>query len=129
MDEVIEGLLYTRSHEWVQKMENHKVRMGITDHAQHELGDIVYTELPKVGISINKGDEAGALESVKTVEPFYTPLGGKILQVNEALETQPELINKSPYGEGWLMEMDVSSIAELDDLMDHVAYAQMLKEI
>lgn len=128
MNEVIEGLLYTRSHEWVQKTENHKVRMGITDHAQHELGDIVFIELPVAGASLVKGDEAGALESVKTVEPFYTPLSGKILAVNDALETQPELINSSPYVEGWLMEMDVTSIEEFDDLMDHEAYAQLLKD-
>jgi len=129
MNEVIEGLLYTRSHEWVQKMEGSKVRMGITDHAQHELGDIVYIELPKLGSVISKGDEAGALESVKTVEPFYTPLGGKVILVNDDLETQPELINKSPYVEGWLMDLEISSTEEFEDLMDHEAYSTLLKEL
>lgn len=129
MNEVIEGLFYTRSHEWVQKMEGSRVRMGITDHAQHELGDIVYIELPKTGAVISKGDEAGALESVKTVEPFYTPLGGKVLSVNDELETQPELINKSPYVEGWLMDLEITSIDEFEDLMDHEVYSELLKEL
>ncbi|MGE4275033.1 MAG: glycine cleavage system protein GcvH [Candidatus Methanomethylophilaceae archaeon] len=128
MNEVIEDLLYTRSHEWVRRMEGSRVRIGVTDHAQHEMGDIVYIELPVVGKDVAKGEEAGALESVKTVEPFYTPVGGKVLRVNEDLEGQPELINRSPYVEGWLMELEMSTTQDLDGLLDSQAYADLIQD-
>ncbi|MDD3398862.1 MAG: glycine cleavage system protein GcvH [Candidatus Methanomethylophilaceae archaeon] len=128
MNEVIEGLLYTRSHEWVQKLEGSRVRIGVTDHAQHELGDIVYIELSALGKVLAKGDEAGALESVKTVEPFYSPVGGKVVRVNEELEKQPELINRSPYLEGWLIELEMDSLQDMDGLLDSAAYSSLLEE-
>jgi glycine cleavage system H protein len=109
-------------------MEGSRVRIGVTDHAQHEMGDIVYIELPVVGKDVAKGEEAGALESVKTVEPFYTPVGGKVLRVNEDLEGQPELINRSPYVEGWLMELEMSTTQDLDGLLDSQAYADLIQD-
>lgn len=128
MDEVREGLLYTESHEWIKELGQGRVRIGITDHAQHELGDIVFVELPTVGKDISKGDEIGALESVKTVEPVYSPLSGKVLSVNEGLEDRSEVMNQSPYDEGWLAEIELTDPSELQGLMDSSAYIHMLKE-
>ncbi len=128
MDEVREGLLYTESHEWIKELGQGRVRIGITDHAQHELGDIVFVELPTVGKDISKGDEIGALESVKTVEPVYSPLSGKVLSVNEGLEDRSEVMNQSPYDEGWLAEIELTDPSELQGLMDSSAYIHMLKD-
>lgn len=127
MDEVREGLLYTESHEWIEDLGDGRVRMGISDHAQHELGDIVYVELPDVGRTLSKGDEIGALESVKTVEPVITPVSGKVIKVNDSLEDGSELMNRSPYDEGWLVEVELSDPAELQGLMDSSVYAEVLK--
>lgn len=129
MNEVIENLLYTRSHEWVQKLDDSTVRIGITDHAQHEMGDVVYVELGELGASLSKGDEAGALESVKTVEPFYSPLGGKIVKINEELEGQPELVNRSPYESGWLLELELEAPEELEELLDSEAYQELMDKV
>ncbi len=127
MDEVREGLLYTESHEWIEDLGDGRVRMGISDHAQHELGDIVYVELPDVGRTLSKGDEIGALESVKTVEPVITPVSGKVIKVNDSLEDGSEIMNRSPYDEGWLVEVELSDPAELQGLMDSSVYAEALK--
>ncbi len=128
MDEVREGLLYTESHEWVQDMGGGKVRLGITDHAQHELGDIVFVEVPDAGSEVVKGDEIGALESVKTVEPVHSPFSGEVIEANPYLEEQPELMNRSPYSDGWLVDMRLSDPTELQALMDDVSYAKLLEE-
>lgn len=127
MDEVREGLLYTESHEWIKDLGDGRVRIGISDHAQHELGDIVFVELPTVGKEISKGDEIGALESVKTVEPVFSPVSGNVLSVNEGLEDRSEVMNQSPYDEGWLAEIQLSDPSELQGLMDSSAYVQVLK--
>ncbi len=127
MDEVREGLLYTESHEWIKDLGEGRVRIGISDHAQHELGDIVFVELPTVGKDIAKGDEIGALESVKTVEPVYSPLSGKVVSVNEGLEDRSEVMNQSPYDEGWLAEIELTDPSELNGLMDSSSYTQTLK--
>ncbi len=128
MDEVREGLLYTESHEWIKQLGNGTVRIGVSDHAQHELGDIVFVELPTVGKVIAKGDEIGALESVKTVEPIYSPLSGKIISVNEGLEDRSEVMNESPYDDGWLAEIEITEPTELQDLLDSSTYIQTLKD-
>ncbi|HIJ00634.1 MAG: glycine cleavage system protein [Candidatus Methanomethylophilaceae archaeon] len=127
MEEVREGLLYTETHEWIQDLGDGKVRIGVTDHAQHELGDIVFVELPEKGKEIKKGEEMGALESVKTVEPVYTPVSGKVLAVNEALEDRSELINQSPYDEGWMIELELVDASELETLLDSDSYTKLLE--
>jgi len=126
MVEVRNGLLYTETHEWVQKTDDGTVVIGITDHAQHEAGDIVFVEVPKEGTEVKAGDESGALESVKTVEPLYSPVSGKIIRSNTMLENAPETINSSPYDDGWLAVIKLSDPSELDKMMDAAAYKAMI---
>jgi glycine cleavage system H protein len=126
MEEIRNGLLYTKTHEWIQKMDDGTAVIGITDHAQHEAGDIVFVEVPKEGREIEAGDELGALESVKTVEPIYSPLSGKIVRSNKVLNDAPETINTSPYDDGWLIVIKLSRPAELDGMMDAAAYKALL---
>jgi len=119
---------YAEDHEWVRS-EGEKTRVGISDYAQDQLGDIVYVELPQVGDTFDKGEEFGTVESVKAVAEFYMPIGGEILAVNTAREKSPELVNKSPYGDGWLIEVKPADSAELDTLMTKDVYLQTLKGI
>lgn len=107
MSEIREGLGYTEEHEWAQDAGGQTVRIGITDYAQIQLGDIVFVELPEVGSKIAAGDSVGSIESVKTVSDLYSPVGGKITKVNEALLDQPELVNAEPYERGWIAEIEV----------------------
>ena len=107
-EEVREGLKYTQSHEWI-KITNSTATIGITDHAQTELTDIVYVELPEIGKEISKGDELCVVESVKSVSEIYAPLSGKITKVNQQLEDSPETINTSPYDDGWLVEIEITN--------------------
>jgi glycine cleavage system H protein len=104
---VPEELQYTRSHEWV-RTEDDTATIGITDHAQDELGDIVFVELPEVGATFDAGDSFGTIESVKAVSDLYTPVGGEVVEVNEALNDSPEKVNEDPYGDGWIMRLRVS---------------------
>jgi len=122
MREVRNGLLYTESHEWIQKMGDGTVVIGITDHAQHEAGDIVYVDVPPEGTEVSAGDEFGALESVKTVEPLYSPVSGKVVKANRRLDDAPDMINSSPYDEGWLVIVKLSDPNELKEMMDASAY-------
>ncbi|MDR0335278.1 MAG: glycine cleavage system protein GcvH [Methanomassiliicoccaceae archaeon] len=122
MREVRNGLLYTESHEWVQKMGDGTVVIGITDHAQHEAGDIVYVDVPREGEEVAAGDEFGALESVKTVEPLYSPVSGKIVKSNKRLDDAPDIINTSPFDDGWLVMVKLSDPNELNEMMDASAY-------
>lgn len=98
MSEVLDNLLYSEEHEWAQQVEGRVVRVGITDHAQHLLGDIVFVEFPEVGSTISAGDSVGSIESVKTVSELYSPVSGTVTKVNDGLEASPELINDQPYG-------------------------------
>lgn len=111
MSEVREGLGYTEEHEWALAVDGQTVRIGITDYAQVQLGDIVFVELPEVGASVGAGDSLGSIESVKTVSDLYSPVGGKIAKVNEALLDQPELVNSEPYEGGWIAEIQVDGAA------------------
>ncbi len=120
---------YTKDHEWARKLENGMVRVGITDYAQDQLGDIVFVESPEVGTTFLKGAEFGTLESVKAVAPIYIPVGGEVIAVNTGLEDSPQLVNQAPYAEGWLIDVAPTDLSELDQLMDRNAYVQMLKEI
>lgn len=117
---------YAEDHEWV-KQTGETVKIGISDYAQDQLGDIVFVELPAVGDTFEKGGEFGTLESVKAVSELYMPLGGEITAVNEALEDEPELVNNAPYTDGWMIEVKPDNAGELDALMDKGAYLEMLK--
>lgn len=114
---------YTKEHEWV-KLEGNRARVGITDHAQHELGDIVYVELPKVGTKVKQMQEFATVESVKAVSPIYAPLSGEIVEVNKELETKPELINQSPHEQGWIVVIAVSDPTEVENLLTAEQYEQ-----
>jgi len=120
-NEVREGLQYTKTHEWV-KLTGTKARVGITDHAQAELTDIVFVELPSIGKDIKKGEELCVVESVKSVSEVYAPVSGKIVAVNTKLDESPEVINKSPYDDGWLVELEVKEKGELNVLLDAASY-------
>jgi glycine cleavage system H protein len=122
---VPEELEYTRSHEWV-RTEDDTATIGITDYAQEELGDIVYVELPEQGDSFDAGDSFGSIESVKAVSDLYTPVGGEVVEVNEALNDSPEKINEDPYGDGWIVKLRVSE--EEGDLLSASDYEQLLEE-
>ncbi|MDQ0494942.1 glycine cleavage system protein GcvH [Paenibacillus brasilensis] len=112
MSEVKQQLWYTEEHEWVERTEAGTVRMGITDFAQHQLGDIVFVELPAEGAAIAQGAEIGTIESVKTVSDLFAPVTGTVLRLNEALESTPELVNESPYEKGWMIEVEIGSDVE-----------------
>ncbi|PWU69191.1 MULTISPECIES: glycine cleavage system protein GcvH [Gracilibacillus] len=122
-----ESLLYSEEHEWVKK-EDGKVRIGITDHAQSELGDIVFIELPEVGDEVEADEPFGSAESVKTVSELYAPVSGKVVEVNEDLEDSPELVNESPYEKAWMIVVEPSDEAEFDDLMSADDYENMINE-
>ncbi|WP_027370503.1 glycine cleavage system protein GcvH [Desulfovermiculus halophilus] len=128
LNEIIlpDELAYSKEHEWAKK-ENGVIRVGITDFAQDQLGDIVFAELPEEGAEFSSGDEFGTLESVKAVSEVYMPIGGTIKAVNSDLEEKPELVNQDPYGQGWLLEVTPSDPSELDSLMDKNGYFEMLK--
>jgi glycine cleavage system H protein len=121
-----EELRYEESHEWV-KIEGENARIGITDYAQSQLGDIVFVELPGVGDALRKGKEFGTVESVKAVAELYSPLSGEVLSINEALMDEPELLNKDPYNEGWMVEIRLSDAGEADSLMGKDEYMDVLK--
>lgn len=115
------NLRYTKDHEWI-RLEGDEATIGITDFAQHELGDIVYVEVETVGQQLNSGDVFGTVEAVKTVSDLYLPVDGAISEVNPKLNANPELVNGDPYGEGWMVKMKVSNPADVEALMDAAAY-------
>ena len=122
--DVPEELQYTKSHEWV-RTEDDTATIGITDHAQEELGDIVFVELPEEGAAFDAGDAFGTVESVKAVSDLYAPVGGEVVEVNEALNDSPEKINEDPYGDGWIAKLSVS---DRGDLLSASDYKQFLEE-
>ena len=119
-----DDLQYTKSHEWV-RAEDGTVTIGITDHAQEELGDVVFVELPEVGDTIGAGDSFGTVESVKAVSDLYTPVGGEVVEVNSSLEDAPEKINDDPYGDGWIVKLRTSEEA---DLLSSEEYEKVVEE-
>ena len=125
MTEVPETLRYTKDHEWA-KVEGARVRVGITDHAQHELTDVVFVELPSVGKVVKQGEELGVVESVKAASEIYAPVSGKVVEVNKVLEDKPEIVNQSPYGDGWIVVLEVANPVEEKSLMDAVAYRKLV---
>jgi glycine cleavage system H protein len=118
-------LHYTKDHEWI-RINGKKARVGITDFAQGELGDIVFVEIETVGSHLEKGSTFGTIEAVKTVSDLFIPVSGKVVTLNTRINDTPDLINKDPYGEGWLIEMEIDDPSQVDELMDSKAYASML---
>jgi glycine cleavage system H protein len=123
---LLDNVRYAESHEWANA-EGDNVKVGISDYAQDQLGDIVFVEMPDVGETFDKGAEFGTVESVKAVSELYMPVGGEIVAVNGALEDSPELINNTPYSDGWMIEVKPEDSAELDSLMTKDAYLTSLK--
>jgi glycine cleavage system H protein len=128
MSNIPSHLQYTESHEWVNLDEQGNVRIGITDHAQEALGDLVFVELPAVGDEISQGDPCAVVESVKAASDLYAPVSGKVIAVNEELDDDPALINSGPYDDGWLFEIELIDKAELESLKDAETYAQLIEE-
>lgn len=120
-------LLYSEEHEWVKK-ESDKVRIGITDFAQSELGDIVFVELPETGDEIELDEPFGSVESVKTVSELYAPISGKVVEINEELEDSPEFVNESPYDKAWMVVVEPSDESELDKLLSPEKYEEIVDE-
>lgn len=123
MSKVIDGLLYADSHEWV-KVDGDIATIGISDYAQHALGDIVYVDMPEVGDEVTAGEDFGAVESVKAASDLYSPVSGEVVEVNEELEDAPESINADAYG-AWIMKVKISDVSELENLMSAEAYAKL----
>ncbi|QKG83515.1 glycine cleavage system protein GcvH [Kroppenstedtia pulmonis] len=121
-------LRYSEEHEWVKEEGGNKVRIGITDFAQDELGDIVFVELPEVGDELEADSPFGSVESVKTVSELYAPVSGKVLEVNEDLEDSPEKVNESAYEDGWMIVVELSDSSEMEKLMDADKYKAMVSE-
>ncbi len=119
------NLKYTKDHEWIRK-EGNIAYVGVTDFAQSELGDVVFVEIETVGETLSKGDVFGTIEAVKTVSDAYMPVSGKVLEKNEKLDSTPDLINKDPYGEGWMIKIEVLDEAEFNDLLSPEQYKAQL---
>ncbi|MEQ9914749.1 glycine cleavage system protein GcvH [Pectobacterium polaris] len=128
MSNVPVELKYTTSHEWVLHEGNGVYSVGITEHAQELLGDMVFVDLPEVGTVVAAGDDCAVVESVKAASDIYAPISGEILEVNEDLEGSPELVNSAPYADGWLFRIRISDESDLDELLDAEAYQASLEE-
>lgn len=125
--ELPKDLLYSEEHEWVKKEDDH-VRIGITDFAQDELGDIVFVELPEAGDELEINEPFGSVESVKTVSELYAPISGKVIEVNEELEDSPEFVNESPYDKAWMVVIEPANPSELDELLSAESYQEVIEE-
>jgi glycine cleavage system H protein len=119
------NLKYTKDHEWV-RVEGDVAVIGITDFAQHELGDIVYVEIETVGETLEKEEVFGSVEAVKTVSDLFMPLSGEVLELNDNLDGNPELVNSDPYNEGWMVKVKISNVNELDGLLDSESYKELI---
>lgn len=128
MSEIPADLRFSESHEWVSQEEEGVVKIGITDHAQEQLGDLVFVELPEEGASFGQGDASAVIESVKAASDIYTPVSGVIVAVNEAVVDSPEIVNNDPYGDGWLFSVRLDDPDELESLMDAEAYNDHIEE-
>jgi glycine cleavage system H protein len=127
MSDIRKELKYLSSHEWARVEEDGTVTIGITDHAQDALGDVVYVETPEVGSRVNVGEEAGVVESVKAASDIYTLVSGEVIAVNDLLQESPETVNNSPYDEGWFFRVQPDDLSELEDAMDAAEYKEMLE--
>lgn len=122
MSQILDHLRYADSHEWIDPSAPDAAPVGISDHAQEELTDVVYLELPKIGATVSKGDAIAVIESVKAANDIYAPVSGEIVEINEPLGEDPAAVNNDPYGDGWIFKIKVSDTAELESLMDAEAY-------
>lgn len=129
MSDIPENLKYTRDHEWIAETDDGTAVIGITDHAQEALGDLVFVELPEMHRDVETGDVCAVVESVKAASDVYSPVAGNISEVNVALDDSPELVNADPYGEGWLFRLTPASPADLEELLDAQAYERVLAEM
>ena len=127
MSEVPAELRYTPEHEWI-RVEDDQAIIGVTDYAQDALTDVVWVELPEVGMSVGAMESCGSVESVKSVSEIYAPIAGEVTEANESLEDAPEQINQDPYGDGWIWKMTISDAGELDNLLDSAAYSELIGE-
>ncbi len=127
MSTIPENLKYLESHEWARLESDGTVTIGISDHAQGSLGDLVFVEVPEVGKLLSKGGAAAVVESVKAASDVYSPLSGEVVAANESLGSSPELVNQDPYGQGWLFKLKPSNKAELDQLLDSTAYTKVVE--
>ena len=127
MANVPAGLLYSKEHEWV-KLDGDVATVGITDYAQSSLGDIVYVELPRVGAALTQFGSIGVVESVKAVSDIFTPVGGEVTAVNDAIEADPALVNRDPFGGGWLFKVQLADVSQTDALMSPEAYDQLVSQ-
>ena len=128
MSNVPNELKYTREHEWLRKEADGIWTVGITEHAQELLGDMVFVDLPEVGSIVGAGDDCAVAESVKAASDIYAPISGEIVEVNEELQTSPELVNSEPYGDGWILKIKASDESEIDALLDADAYRALLED-
>jgi glycine cleavage system H protein len=128
MSEVRSELKYLSSHEWARVEEDGSVTVGISDHAQASLGDVVYVEAPDVGSDVSAGDQAGVVESVKAASDIYSPISGVVIAVNPVLEDEPETVNSSPYDDGWFFKVRPTDLGELEDALDADAYTAAIEE-
>lgn len=127
MSNVPNELKYAKSHEWVRNEGDGSVTVGISDHAQELLGDLVFVELPEVGAKVDAGGESAVVESVKAASDVYSPVSGQVVAVNQALADTPETINQDPFGEGWMFKIEMSTPSQLDELMDAAAYTDIIE--
>ena len=121
-------LKYTKTHEWLRNEGDNTYTVGITDHAQGMLGDIVFVDLPEIDVDVSANDDVAVIESVKTAADVYSPLNGHIMAINESLVAAPDAVNRDPYGEGWLFRIKIKDASQLDDLFDASAYEQSISE-
>lgn len=122
------GEKYTKDHEWI-RLDGDIATVGVSEHAQEQLGDVVFVELPDVGAALDKGGQAAVVESVKAASEIYTPLAGEVVEINQRLTDEPGLINTSPTGDGWFFKLKVSDAGDLDALMDEAAYAEFIETL
>lgn len=127
MSQIPEDLRFTESHEWV-RVEGTLATIGITHHAQEQLGDVVFVELPEIDDELAKGGELGSVESTKAVSDVFSPVSGRVVAINEALADTPETINSDPYGDGWMVKLELSDVGEIEDLLSPVAYEKLVRE-
>jgi glycine cleavage system H protein len=127
MSEIPTELKYATTHEWARLEEDGTVTVGITDHAQSALGDVVFIEMPEVGQQVAAQEEAGVVESVKAASDIYAPVSGSVLAINDTLDDAPENVNEDPYGDGWFFKLQPDDVAELDELMDAEGYGEQLE--
>lgn len=125
---VVEGLYYTKEHEWV-KVEGNVATVGIADHAQEALGEITYVELPETGRAVNVKDELAVVESTKAASDVYSPLSGTVTEVNDELESQPDLLNSDCYGQGWIVKLEITDPAQVEQLMTAAAYKEFFEDV